>query len=619
MKFIKKIKTFKYKHPQLSIIILFLGLNMLILFGFSIAIALVEEMSLLKSFIYVITSAFMPDKIFDFKNGEWEKSHFIQLGLSICEMILLSGAIIGFVTNLFSDFFEKNSKAQGKISYSNHFVFLNWSNVGPNLIYDLSFSDDDYDVVILTDRNREEVINAIDSIFISNKRKNKNLNIIVKEGTPFSIKNLKECNITEAKSIAIMMDSDERELIDFNGVTDKGINSLKLLMTISDIITSSTNVVLEVDTEESVKKIRELIKTADVLKEKKVSVFSYNSVLGHIIGQILMNPLYSKFYYEVLSFDGVEFYSVPNKTIEDCLRSYDNCVPVIEYDDDRNGTLDQVYVLASDKEMVQPSKNINNNLEEDIVPLKFNINIESKEGLIVIIGDNRKSRMIADEIKNFNITNNSDVRCEIVSGNTNVLDVINRFDGCVGCKKIIITSDEHVAEGAMDANIFLSLLDIKANDHLVKGIDIFTEVINPANYEPASNFGVEGIVISNKFISFIILQLLTHPDSSVFYNDLISMNTDDTGGTFDIQILKASELLDMQEEIKFQSKYQLMNSYYIASSKKSTILGYIKNDEIIYLNEKNNNKEEIIITPDTVLVVTIFENYEQYTERKGEC
>ena len=42
-------------------------------------------------------------------------------------------------------------------------------------------------------------------------------------------------------------------------------------------------------------------------------------------------------------------------------------------------------------------------------------------------------------------------------------------------------------------------------------------------------------------------------------------------------------------------------------------------EKIIYLNEKINSEEEIIIAPDTILVVTIFENYEQYNERKEEC
>jgi isoleucyl-tRNA synthetase len=41
----------------------------------------------------------------------------------------------------------------GKITLSNHYVFLNWSSIGAHLVYDLSFLEGTKNVVILTEED----------------------------------------------------------------------------------------------------------------------------------------------------------------------------------------------------------------------------------------------------------------------------------------------------------------------------------------------------------------------------------------------------------------------------------------------------------------------------------
>lgn len=600
-------KKFKYKHPQISILLIFLFANVCLTFIFALFIALIENVTYWQGLVYVLTVSFMPDKLFDFPNvgdGLWDKSHFVQLTWMLCEVVLLSGTIIGFISNLFANVFDKNSKALGKIDFNNHMLFLHWSSIGPDLIYDLSFSDEKYDIIILTPDDRDEVINSIESIFITNKKSHKNINIIVKQGSPFSSKDLQDCSIDKAKSIAILTTHDNEGIDTIEGYTDRDVYSLRLMMTISTMISETANIVVEVDTKKTVSKMNQLIKYTDLLKSKKIAVFSYNEALGHIIGNVLIDPAYLDVYYEVLSFDGNEFYSIPSKTMEDILSNYNNCAPVVMYDDNQNGILDQVYVLCDDKKSLHSKKYLRETPYQTSRKIVFERNIVPKDFTVVVIGQNRKTDAIENEINQYNKNSSSNIRFKSVPLSCDILSVIDELEEDGGRKKILILSDDTCDENSVDANIFISLLNLKAENKKYDNLDVYIEILNPANIQATSNFDVTKVLISNRFISLLMIQLLTHPDGINFYKDLITANNEENLGAYDIDIYKTSEILDCKQNLTFSSKAELINAFYYSSDKKCSLIAIVnENEEIKYLCSNLDEEVEITLKPNTVLVV----------------
>ncbi len=599
----KRLLSFKYKHPQLTLVLVFLILNVLILLCYSIAIAIIENINLFKALVYVVTVACMPDKLFGFDGG-WDRSHFIQLTLMLLETIIFSGAIIGFVTNILSEFFERNAKAIGKIDFTNHMLFLNWSKIAPYIIYDLSYSEGKYDIIILSNTDRDEVLNSIESLFILNKRKMKNLNIVVKQGNPFSIKNLEDCNISKAKSITILTSEQKEGIDDFEGITDIGIYSLKLLMTVAPLVTEQTNIVVETDTEKCTEKINQLAKYAECLLHKKINVFSYDNVLGEIMGLILIHPLYANIIYELLSFEGSEFYSIPKQTIEDVLANYNNCIPVLNYDDDQNGTLDQVYVLAQDAINVFSNKYRREKPYQCNRTLNFRIEKSEIESHILILGSVKKAANIIQQIENYNKLNQTNIECTCVESKESIVPSVKKLAQYSGKKKLIITSNENTDDNSVDANIYLALLEIQSNKDLFKDIEIYTEILNPANYESTVNFDVNCVVISRKFISLMIVQLMTHPESLNFFNDLISINNSENKGAFDVSIYKASEVLKFEDKLTFSTKAELVNSIYYSSHKTKLLMGISKdNKNVEFLCHQIDELQDIIIDKDTTFIL----------------
>jgi hypothetical protein len=78
---------------------------------------------------------------------------------------------------------------------ADHYVFLNWSSIGAHLVYDLSFLEGKKNIVILSEEDRDAVLNSIQNIFTENHRKMKNVRIFIKSGDPNSPKHLDDVSL----------------------------------------------------------------------------------------------------------------------------------------------------------------------------------------------------------------------------------------------------------------------------------------------------------------------------------------------------------------------------------------------------------------------------------------
>ena len=119
-------------------------------------------------------------------------------------MITFSGALIGLASSILQSMFDHRIHNLGKIKIKHHFVILEWSAVGPNLIRELSFMRGNKTIVILSSKDRNEIQEEIDDLFLETGTSKKHLKVFIKNGNPASRKALKEINISKAESIAIL-------------------------------------------------------------------------------------------------------------------------------------------------------------------------------------------------------------------------------------------------------------------------------------------------------------------------------------------------------------------------------------------------------------------------------
>ena len=63
----------------------------------------------------------------------------LKVVLSILQMITFTGALIGLATSILQSMFDHRIHNVGKIKIKHHYVVLEWSAVGPNLVRELSF------------------------------------------------------------------------------------------------------------------------------------------------------------------------------------------------------------------------------------------------------------------------------------------------------------------------------------------------------------------------------------------------------------------------------------------------------------------------------------------------
>ena len=102
-----------------------------------------------------------------------------------------------------------------------------------------------------------------------------------------------------------------------------------------------------------------------------------------------------------------------------------------------------------------------------------------------------------------------------------------------------------------------------------------------------------------------MVQLLTHPGSKRFYRDMISTNGDDEDDGIDFEIIKASNLFEIEDKLVFSSKAEMVQVMYNSTNKTMMCIGVIfkNSDEILFLCDKMDEVETIIINKDDELVM----------------
>jgi len=599
-------RTFWYLHPHIVLAIGLILVNIIIVMIFSCILSLISGNSFIDEVTYCMILTMSADGIYDFTVDKDVAQLVVKLIMVLIQMILFSGALIGFITNVLENLFDKTMNNKGKLNLKNHYIILNWSSIGPNIVYDLSFLEGNKVVVILTEDDRDEVLNSINNIFSQNNRKRKNIRILVKEGDPSSSKHLEDISIENAKCVGILLSSkwvnDTSTNLEYSTCD---LNAFKLLMSLVHLVKNS-NIVIEVENNKMSQKIDALFNSLDNSNNNTISVFSHHSVTGLVIGKSVINKYYSDLYHEFLSYEGVEFYGIEPLNVEEALVKYTECIPVVNYDDDdvvdENNVkhADHLYVLSKDLSSIK-ERNQNISIKKD---LPYRINYKKREFSLFIIGENSSLKYIIKELDEYKELTGININYHLFSYNDNLDEIVKKINSTLGEKKLLLLSNEDDIE-IQDSNIFITLISLKLNNKISDDVEINVEIMNPNNFQSIKNLGVAKVIITNKIISLFMIQLLTHPQSRKFYNDILTANTESNNGAVDVEILSAEELFDFEKNLEFGSKTEFVNSFFIASNKTKCIIGYrhASQKDINFLCEDMDKKETIKIYKDTELYI----------------
>ena len=76
-------------------------------------------------------------------------------------------------------------------------------------------------------------------------------------------------------------------------------------------------------------------------------------------------------------------------------------------------------------------------------------------------------------------------------------------------------------------------------------------------------------------VALYIAQILTHPTSHRFYEDLLIKNFESEDISLDFDVRKAKELIDIKEDLAFNSKLEFINALYNSSNHEYLPIGFV--------------------------------------------
>lgn len=558
----------------------------------------------------------------------------MKIVLSVIQMITFTGALIGLATSILQTMFDKRIHNIGKVKIKHHFVILEWSAVGASLVRELSFMKGDKTIVILSSKNRDEIQDEIDNLFLETGTSKKHLKLFVKEGNPSSRKALKEINVDKAASIAILGASSW-----LNASKQNDSTSFKILMSVLSL-TKKANIVIETDDPEVTKNIHDLMEASLDLKDAHISIFSRNTIVGHVLAKAAINANYPDLYYATLSFASGSFFALDKPySVEEALEKYHNCLPAFRYRVDEKK--DMLFVNTVKEGNVLPALYKKKYVSE--APFKKRISKDSFS--LFVIGENDRSDAIEYAVKLHNEKDEGKINLKIVPNNTDIDELLEVISKTKGKKKVLILSDNNAEEENVDSNVFLTLIKLKANAEVSKDLEVFAEIFEPSNRFSLESLNISGVIIANQMVAVYMTQLLCHKEAHILYEDLLMP---DGQASVAFEIRQAKELLDIKDSIEFNSRGEFISALYqsskheylpigfIGEKQKKTLLGGVVDvaagvvnvtgkvlstignaltladtpeealcdfQNVLFLNNKLTKKEKIVVKNDTMMIV----------------
>lgn len=559
-------------------------------------------------------------------------------------MISFTGAVIGYITNLISKFISDSNEGSRKLKISDHIVILNWNTRASEIINDMLYGKKDFKVVVLnTDRKSEiekEIEERLSDTISREPNLRKNVQVIVREGDVFSSKQLNDISIASARTI-IILGSDINNTLCQYGLREKMDDSrngnsqtIKTLMQVADITAADTSwddqkIIVEITDDWTLELVEKIKRAKQVDGKCNIVPINVNNILGQILSQFSLMPELNLAYRELFSNKGMTFFSVGENAHTECaepemidryLMSHKHAIPLAIME---HGGVPQVYFAAEAEKDISRVSVVNRT--DYKVELNYDYWIDRKN--VVILGHNGNSEEIMRGFEAFrsewNYSDGNEILKILVIDDKDSLEKMNYYkkypfvektveasiydkdiisktiedfyDANTGDISVLILSDDEVLNEELDANALTNLVyvrDIIENKKEenpgfdVESIDVIVEIIEPKHHDIVSSYSINNVVISNRYISKMIMQVGEKEALFDFYNDILTYDTDEGRSGYESKEIYTKKVGDFFKKIPEETDAeQFIRAVYYASIDPSipkekqnpTIpLGYVK-------------------------------------------
>jgi len=584
----------------------------------------------------------------------------------IVGMIVFTGAVIGYMTDFISGFIESADSGSRGLRISGHIVILNWNTRAAEIINDLLYVNKKEKIVVLAENDRNDVRGAIDERlsvtleaennavseaashmsllarrrYIRKHRIKNKLTIIVREGNTCSAKQLSDIAIMQAASTIILSDVGNEVFVDSH--TIKTLIQVAQLTAAEDSA-DNQQIVVEVEDEQTLALVEKIIRHKVRSGKCNIVPVSVNRILGYIFSQFSIMPELNQVYSTLFSYKDADLFSLADgeaplseeEFISEYLNEHTRAIPLTVMPSD--GGLNCYYITDSEQDIHSiASMPPNNNFHVSLNP-----DFEIPERPVIILGSSSKSAAMMEGLAAYNEERKKHngreaLAVTIVGGGEEhykqygwvkkviaaeiheqdvICEAIDEFIGIhgSGCCILILSDDTACAED-IDENALTYLIlaqDILA-DRLEKdpgfdpgGIDMIVEILDPQNHDIANHYSTKNVVISNRYVSKMIMQISKNKALFDFYRDILTY--DDPGAE-----LSGSKELYIKRADAFFSEIpgpctaaELIRAVYHAApnGNKSVLLGYFNpGGEMIFFSGDQSDIR-VALTPQDKLIL----------------
>ena len=201
-----KLSVFRENNPGAFVFLMIILANLAAVVASSLLLLFLPE-NRDRNFFEMMRFAFtlMVNPSGRYQYSDYPISLIITTVVVLIGMISLTGGTVGFITSLIMDVFRRSAKSNHKLNLKNHIVILNYNHKVPSLLYDYIFDDmgSTY-IVILAEKDKEEIEQSINNLYSSSGIKRKFKNLIIRTGSPMSGFDLDNVSLSKAKTVLLM-------------------------------------------------------------------------------------------------------------------------------------------------------------------------------------------------------------------------------------------------------------------------------------------------------------------------------------------------------------------------------------------------------------------------------
>ena len=425
-----------------------------------------------------------------------------------------------------------------------------------------------------------------------------NVCVIIREGDVFSSKQLHDISLEYARSVIILSsdcdnpDPEEKERAEKE--MEGNALTIKTLMQVSDITSAeysndNQKIIVEVSDDWTYALVDRIIRYKQVDGKCNIIPVRVNQILGRLLSQFSLMPELNLAYRELFSNKGATFFVKESSTdnelgyISSYLSNHKMAIPLTQmrskqksyffYSAERAEDIDRVsvesrsdYSVKIKKRFLMGRKNViilgHNSRSREIMQgfmafrNEWNYEMDGGELLKIVVIDDE------DSLDKLNYYKDYPFVCSTVSASIFdkelITDTIEQFvDSNMEDTSVLILSDDSVGSENIDANALANLVYVQDiinrkkemnPDFDDESIDVIVELTDPKHHDIVSNYSVNNVVISNRYISKMITQIGEKEAIFDFYSDILSYDSADSDG-YESKEIYAKKVEDYFEEV----------------------------------------------------------------------